>query len=60
MTDNFEVLVLYILRDIEIKDVKKIIWKKIFDYEDELLSTNWIEDELENIDFFGRNNSDSY
>ena len=49
MTDNFEVLVLYILGDIEIIDVKKIIWEKIFNIEDEELDINQIEDELGEI-----------
>ena len=49
MTDTFKVLVLYILGDIEIIDVKKIIWKKIFNIEDEELDKNQIEDELGEI-----------
>ena len=61
ISDETKILVLYIIKDLELEDIKKIIWEKIFDFEDELLSTNWIEDELENIDFYGRNYySDSY
>ena len=48
MIDKFKILVLYILKDIEIVDIKKIIWKKVFNIEDEELE-NWIEDELEQI-----------
>ena len=35
MTDDIKILVLYILRDIKIIDIKKIIWKKLQDYEEE-------------------------
>ena len=37
MTDDIKILVLYILRDIEIIDIKKIIWEKLQDYEEEIL-----------------------
>ena len=37
MIDNLKVLILYILRDIEIIDIKKIIWEKLQDYEEEEL-----------------------
>ena len=37
MTNDIKILVLYILRDIEIIDIKKIIWKKIWNYEEEEL-----------------------
>ena len=37
MTDDIKILVLYILRDIEIIDIKKIIWEKLQDYEEEEL-----------------------
>ena len=40
MIDNLKVLILYILRDIEIIDIKKIILEKVLDYEIE--TTNWI------------------
>ena len=60
ISDKTKVLVLYIIKNLELEDIKKIIWEKIFDFEDELLNTNWIEDELENIDFYDRNNLDSY
>ena len=55
MKDEFKILVLYVLKDIEIVDTKKIIWEKIFDIEDEELE-NWIEDQLEQIYL----NDDSY
>ena len=31
MVDKFKILVLYVLKDIEIVDIRKIILKKIFD-----------------------------
>ena len=31
MVGKFKILVLYILKDIEIVDIRKIIWKKIFE-----------------------------
>ena len=37
MTDDIKILVLYILRDIEIIDIKKIIWEKLQNYEEEEL-----------------------
>ena len=37
MTDDIKILVLYILRDIEIIDIKKIIWEKLQDYDEEEL-----------------------
>ena len=40
MTDYIKILVLYILRDIEIIDIKKIIWEKLQDYEEEELLNN--------------------
>lgn len=52
MIDRVKILILYILKDIEIIDIKKLIWEKIFDFEDEELER--IENELENIDFDGR------
>ena len=54
MIDRVKILILYILKDIEIKDIRKLIWEKIFNFEDELLNTEWIEQWLENIDFDGR------
>ena len=40
MTDDIKILVLYILRNIEIIDIKKIIWEKLQDYEEkELLNS---------------------
>ena len=40
MIDNLKVLILYILRDIEIIDIKRIILEKVLDYEIETI--NWI------------------
>ena len=40
MIDNLKVLILYILRDIKIIDIKKIILEKVLDYEIETI--NWI------------------
>ena len=31
MIDKFKILVLYVLKDIELVDIIKIIWEKIFD-----------------------------
>ena len=41
MIDNLKVLILYILRDIEIMDIKRIILEKVIDYEIETI--NWLE-----------------
>ena len=36
--------------------MQPLVWEKIFDFEDEeLLDLEWIENELENIYFNGRN-----
>ena len=51
ISDETKILILYIIKDLELEDIKKIIWEKIFDFEDELLSTNWIEDELKKLLF---------
>ena len=40
MIDNLKVLILYILRDIEIIDIKKIILEKVLDYE--IKTIKWI------------------
>ena len=40
MTDDIKIRILYILRDIEIIDIKKIIWEKLQDYEEEELLNN--------------------
>ena len=47
MIDNLKVLILYILRDIEIIDIKKIILEKVIDYEIETI--NWLEQLYEEI-----------
>ena len=54
MIDRFKIHVLYILKDIEIIEIRKLIWEKIFDFKDELLNTEWIEHGLENIHFDAR------
>ena len=41
MIDNLKILILYILRDIEIIDIKRIILEKVLDYE--IKTINWIE-----------------
>ena len=35
ISDEIKILVLYIIRNLEIEDIKKIIWEKIF-YEESL------------------------
>ena len=42
ISDEIKILVLYIIKDLEIEDIKKIIWKKIFN--EESLSLEWLED----------------
>lgn len=49
---NYETLILYILKDIEIIELRRIIWEKIFnDNESEdILNQQWYEIDLHNLD----------
>ena len=47
MIDRVKILILYILKNIEIIDRRKLIQERMFDFENELLNTEWIEQELE-------------
>jgi len=41
---DYKILVLYVLKNIEIIDIKKIIWEKIFDPEiEELMNQEWYD-----------------
>jgi len=51
MIKNYETLILYILNDIEIIELRRIIWEKIFnDYESEnILNQEWYEIDLQDL-----------
>ena len=53
MIKNYETLILYILKGIEIIELRRIIWEKIFnDYEPEdILNQQWYEIDLHDLDF---------
>jgi len=41
---DYKILVLYVLKNIEIIDIRKIIWEKIFDPEiEELMNQEWYD-----------------
>ncbi len=47
---DYKILVLYALKNISIIELRKIIWEKIFDYEElELATQTWYEIELHEI-----------
>jgi len=52
MIKNYETLILYILRGMEIIELRKIIWEKIFnDNESEdILDQQWYEIDLHDLD----------
>ena len=52
MIKNYETLILYILKDIEIIELRRIIWEKIFnDNESEdILNQQWYEMDLHDLD----------
>ncbi|MCQ8086717.1 hypothetical protein NP254_23975 [Salmonella enterica] len=52
MIKNYETLILYILKDIEIIELRRIIWEKIFnDNESEdILNQQWYEIDLHDLD----------
>ena len=39
MIDKFKILVLYVLKDIEIVDIRKIIYEEVFYFNEDLLSS---------------------
>jgi len=44
MIQDYKILVLYVLKNIEIIDIRKTIWEKIFDPEtEELMKQEWFE-----------------
>ena len=44
-------MILYILKDIEIVDIKRIIWEKIFDHDiEDILNQEWYEIDLQELD----------
>ena len=51
MIKNYETLILYILNGIEIIELRRIIWEKIFnDYESEdILNQEWYEIDLQDL-----------
>ena len=54
ISDEIKILVLYIIKDLEIEDIKKIIWENIFC--EEQLSLEWLE-EMHDLSLYY---SDSY
>ena len=52
MIKNYETLILYVLKNIEIIELRRIIWEKIFnDYESEdILNQEWYEIDLHDLD----------
>ncbi len=49
MIKSYKTLILYILKDIEIIELKRTIWEKIFnDYED-ILNQEWYEIDLQDL-----------
>ena len=51
MIKNYETLILYVLKDIKIIELRRIIWEKIFnDYESEdILNQEWYEIDLQDL-----------
>ena len=47
---NYKILILYVLRNIEIMELKQMIWQQIFEEEEEelieLMNQLWYEDEI--------------
>ena len=44
MIQDYKILVLYVLKNIEIIDIRKVIWEKIFDPEtEELMNQEWFD-----------------
>ena len=52
MIKNYETLILYVLKDIKIIELRRIIWEKIFDNEPEdILNQQWYEIDLHDLDY---------
>ena len=50
MVKSYETLILYILNGIEIIELRRIIWEKIFDYESvDILNQEWFEINLQDL-----------
>ncbi len=51
MIKNYETLILYVLKDIKIIELRRIIWEKIFDdYESvDILNQEWYEIDLQDL-----------
>ena len=48
---SYKTLILYILKDIEIVDIKRIIWEKICDHDiEDILNQEWYEIDLQELD----------
>ena len=52
MIKNYETLILYVLKDIKIIELRRIIWEKIFNNEPEdILNQKWYEIDLHDLDY---------
>jgi len=52
MIKNYETLILYVLKDIKIIELRRIIWEKIFNNEPEdILNQEWYEIDLHDLDY---------
>jgi len=52
MIKNYETLILYVLKDIKIIELRRIIWEKIFNNEPEdILNQQWYEIDLHDLDY---------
>ena len=53
MIKSYETLILYILNGIEIIELRRIIWEKIFNYNksEDILNQQWYEIDLYNLDY---------
>ena len=50
MIKNYETLILYVLKDIKIIELRRIIWEKIFNNEPEdILNQEWYEIDLQDL-----------
>ncbi|MGO0624757.1 hypothetical protein ACTMJF_23985, partial [Escherichia coli] len=50
--DNYKILIFYLLRELPIEDLRRNIWQKILDYEEDKMNKfnqEWLK-ELEEID----------
>ena len=53
MIKNYETLILYILKGIEIIELRRIIWEKIFNdnKSEDILNQEWYEIDLHDLEF---------